>query len=117
MPSCNATFSRTQSSSIRAKSAFEVEPCSIPARAAFHLGGRSRLPTTSVRMRSSSVMLDAGGLHRGVVALQVLLHEAHVVLGAVFPQLHREVRHAFGDVAMELRENGTEDNVRFVKED
>src|SRR4026208_2342548 len=100
MPSCSAPFFRTQSSSTPAKSALDSEPCSILARAAFHAWGRSRLPTTSVRMRSSSVMLDAGGLRRVTVTLQVLLHEAHVVVGAVFPQLHGEVRHALGNVAL-----------------
>src|SRR5258705_10271806 len=100
MLSCNATFCRTQSSSIPAKSALDSEPCSILARAAFQARGRSRLPTTSVRMRSRSVMLDAGGSHRGTVALEILPHEAHVVLGAGLPPLHGEGRHALRDAPL-----------------
>src|SRR3954471_22553545 len=100
MRSCSASCCLTNSISMRANSSAESSLRSIRARASFQPRGRSRLPTTSVRMRSSSVMLDAGGPHRGTVALEVLPHEAHVVLGAVLPQLHGEVRHALGDVEL-----------------
>src|SRR5688572_12850412 len=101
--SCNATWRRMHSSSMPAYSPDDKVPDSKRARASFQACGRSRLPTTSVRMRSRLLMLDPGGLDGGAVALQVLLDEARVVVCAVLAQVHGEVGHALGYVALAQR--------------
>src|SRR5688572_16952538 len=100
MRSCSARCCFRQSSSTRASSSFEIIPASKRRRASFHAAGRSRLPTTSVRMVSRLLTLDPRGLHRGGEALEVFTHEARVVLRTVLAQLHAEVRHALGQVAL-----------------
>src|SRR5438034_11395077 len=88
---------------MRANSSAESLPVSKARRADFQSAGRSRLPTTAVRMRSRLVMLHPRGSYGQGVAFEVFLEEARVVLGTVLHQLHSEVVHALGDVLVAQR--------------
>src|SRR5258708_11189247 len=58
---------------------------------------------TSTSAASQLVTLDARCLHRGGVALEVFSDEAPIALGAFLAQLHAEVRHALGELALAQR--------------
>src|SRR5256714_13162345 len=96
------------SSSTRAKVSRSINPLSSFERAYFQRAVRRRLPTTSVRMMSSLFTFDSCLFDCSGVASEILAHEAMIVLGAVFPQLHAECRHALCErrLAHDLRHGG-----------